>query len=102
MSASGCSTGAPGNARCPRCGAGFVCGAAIGGAGAGAGELACACAGVALDDTLRQQLAARWHGCLCLSCLRALQQAHKSAAQTPAAAGGSAAGVLKTAPGPAL
>jgi hypothetical protein len=49
--------------RCPRCGGAFRCGAR---------DAACACAGVDLDPAIRGVIAARWDGCLCLDCLRAL------------------------------
>ncbi len=51
---------------CPRCGAGFRCGAA--------GPAPCACTTVGLSAELRQQLAQRFEGCLCLACLQALAQ----------------------------
>jgi Cysteine-rich CWC len=52
---------------CPRCGAGFRCGAAEG---------VCDCFGLQLDAPLRAELARQWPGqCLCLRCLRALAQA---------------------------
>ena len=51
---------------CPRCGAGFKCGAA--------GPWPCACASVGLSAELRQQLAQRFEGCLCQACLQALAQ----------------------------
>ena len=51
---------------CPRCGGGFEC-------GVNAGH--CACFGIRLTDTLRAELAAKYSGCLCLSCLRELIEA---------------------------
>lgn len=51
------------DARCPRCGGAFECGAQ-------AGE--CDCFELRLSDTLRQRLAAQFDGCLCLACLRQL------------------------------
>lgn len=51
---------------CPRCGAVFKCGAA--------GPWPCACASVGLSAELREQLAQRFEGCLCLACLQALAQ----------------------------
>jgi len=51
------------DARCPRCGGGFECGAQAGD---------CACNGIRLTDSLRAQLAAQYSGCLCLPCLREL------------------------------
>jgi hypothetical protein len=50
--------------RCPRCGAGFACGAA--------GPTPCACTTVALSVALQQQLRQPYTGCLCLPCLREL------------------------------
>ncbi|WP_341888872.1 cysteine-rich CWC family protein [Variovorax sp. YR752] len=61
--------------RCPRCGGEFHCG--IGDA-SDAGP--CACTTLALTPALRAELAARFHGCLCLACLRAL-----AAGEAPAA-----------------
>lgn len=54
------------DARCPRCGGGFECGAALGPAGR------CACFNLRLSERLRAELAARYDGCLCLPCLREL------------------------------
>jgi len=45
---------------CPRCQSGFECNAKNGG---------CWCAGVALDDTMRADLATFYDGCLCPECL---------------------------------
>ena len=56
--------GADDNARCPRCGAAFHCGAK---------EAACACAQVALAATTRAAIAQRYAGCLCNTCLARLQ-----------------------------
>lgn len=53
------------NSRCPRCGGGFHCGAA---------EARCDCAELQLSTALRAELAQRYHGCLCLRCLRELAQ----------------------------
>jgi hypothetical protein len=52
------------NARCPRCGGGFHCGALEG---------SCGCAGVVLDGATRDALRLKFEGCLCIACLRALQ-----------------------------
>ena len=52
------------NARCPRCGRDFDCGVAD--------DAPCACATVTLDDPVRQAIARRYSGCLCLPCLRAV------------------------------
>ena len=52
------------NAGCPRCGAPLHCGAA---------EASCECAQLRLDDATRAALARSFVGCLCMSCLRALQ-----------------------------
>jgi hypothetical protein len=54
---------------CPRCGGTFVCGAANG---------SCACFDLALSDSLRQQIAASFNDCLCVSCLTDLSEAGKS------------------------
>lgn len=51
--------------RCPRCGEAFHC---------GAHESRCDCFEVRLSPALRAELAQRWSTCLCLKCLRALQQ----------------------------
>jgi hypothetical protein len=67
--------------RCPRCGGGFSCGAA--------GPAPCPCAGVVLAPALLADLRARFSGCLCPDCLRALAagaspepQAQRTAART--------------------
>ena len=52
------------NARCPRCGGGFHCGALEG---------SCDCASVTLDDATRDALRLKFEGCLCIACLRELQ-----------------------------
>jgi len=52
------------NAACPRCGGSFRCGVA---------DKVCDCFGAQLDDALRQQLAAQYDSCLCMSCLTELQ-----------------------------
>jgi len=49
--------------RCPRCGGGFQCGAAL---------AHCDCSELKLSATLRAELAAQYPGCLCLACLREL------------------------------
>lgn len=60
-------TGQPVDARCPRCGGGFEC-------GANAGH--CDCFGIRLTERLREQLAQRYPDrCLCLRCLRELVEA---------------------------
>lgn len=53
--------------RCPRCGAGFFCGA-----GAAA---ACPCGSLQLGAELLAMLRQRYPGCLCLACLAALAAA---------------------------
>ncbi|WP_397534008.1 cysteine-rich CWC family protein [Roseateles sp.] len=53
------------NSRCPRCGGGFHCGAA---------GARCDCFDLKLSDAQRQQLSRDYSGCLCLNCLRELQQ----------------------------
>ena len=63
------------NARCPRCGTAFHCGAA---------EARCDCAEVTLDAATRAAIARRYQGCLCGACLRALQaEAAGAAAARP-------------------
>ena len=52
------------NAVCPRCGAAFHCGAA---------EASCACEQVRLDDETLAELRRVFEGCLCLTCLLAIQ-----------------------------
>lgn len=60
-------TGQPVDARCPRCGGGFEC-------GANAGH--CDCFGIRLTERLCEQLAQRYPDrCLCLRCLRELVEA---------------------------
>lgn len=60
-------TGQPVDARCPRCGGGFECGADAG---------HCDCFGIRLTERLREQLAQRYPDrCLCLRCLRELVEA---------------------------
>lgn len=54
------------DAVCPRCGGGFECGFQAG---------HCACFGIRLTERLRVQLAERWRGCLCLTCLHELIEA---------------------------
>jgi len=58
---------APDNARCPRCGGPFRCGAAD--------PAPCACAGLTLPPALLADLGKVYSGCLCLDCLRALAAA---------------------------
>lgn len=53
------------NAACPRCQQPFYCGAS---------DARCDCFDLKLDEAMRQQLAARYSGCLCLACLRELKQ----------------------------
>jgi hypothetical protein len=51
--------------RCPRCGGSFHC---------GANDAApCACNTIKLDAATLAALRARYDGCLCLACLRALE-----------------------------
>ncbi len=52
------------NTACPRCGAAFHCGVAD--------ATPCACTQARLDDGQRARLAARFTGCLCGACLRAI------------------------------
>jgi hypothetical protein len=50
--------------RCPRCAGGFHC---------GVNDTApCPCASLTLTPELQAALRQRYHGCLCLNCLRAL------------------------------
>ncbi len=63
--------GSTAEAVCPRCGAGFHCGAQ---------QDRCDCFDLKLDDALRAELAQRYTDCLCLRCLRELQQRPPGAA----------------------
>ncbi|MGD9835296.1 MAG: cysteine-rich CWC family protein [Piscinibacter sp.] len=66
---------APLESRCPRCGSAFHCGmndSAVAGP--------CACTTLTLTPALRAELAARYKGCLCLACLRALAAGATAAA----------------------
>lgn len=63
----------PPDARCPRCGGGFACGAASG---------HCVCFGLHLSEALRAELATRYSDCLCLPCLRELVAIDTSANAT--------------------
>jgi len=69
------STPVDGPDRCPRCGSAFACGAAAPGP--------CPCSTVTLDPALRARLRARFDGCLCLDCLRALAQGAPLAGPAP-------------------
>jgi hypothetical protein len=60
----------PPNERCERCGGAFRCGAAENLFAIPNGP--CACAGLALTDALRAELARRYRHCLCVACLREL------------------------------
>ncbi len=51
-----------------------MCGAATGN---------CACFGVALNDSLRQQVADSFSDCLCIACLKQLSDADQSLAAQP-------------------
>ncbi|MDT9000645.1 cysteine-rich CWC family protein [Paucibacter sp. APW11] len=55
--------------RCPRCGQAFHCGAQ---------DARCDCFDLKLSEALRQQLAAQYERCLCIACLKALQQAEQA------------------------
>jgi hypothetical protein len=61
------SASAPDNARCPRCGGPFRCGAAD--------ATPCACASLTLSPALLADLGLGYSGCLCLDCLRTLAAA---------------------------
>jgi hypothetical protein len=52
------------DARCPRCGGSFHCGAND--------AVPCACNTLRLDEATLADLRARYTGCLCLACLRAI------------------------------
>jgi hypothetical protein len=56
---------APGDAPCPRCGAAFHCGMDDG--------AACWCSGLSMGGQTLAALNARYRGCLCGACLRAVQ-----------------------------
>ena len=61
----------PSDARCPRCGGGFHC---------GAGDASpCPCTRVELDAATLAALRERYTGCLCLRCLAALAEAGSAA-----------------------
>ncbi|MHA7815149.1 MAG: cysteine-rich CWC family protein [Pseudohaliea sp.] len=61
------------NTTCPRCGGRFQCMAGTG--------LPCPCAEVPLNSAQRAAIAARWEGCLCQRCLRALSDETKHLAE---------------------
>jgi hypothetical protein len=63
------------DARCPRCGGGFHCGANDPGP--------CACMGLKLTAELQAALRARYTGCLCLACLAALAAGAPLEAEAP-------------------
>lgn len=71
-------TQAASDTRCPRCGGTFHCGMSD---TVDSGR--CACATLTLAAALRTELAARYQGCLCLACLRAL-----AAGEAPVATSG--------------
>ena len=50
---------------CPRCEAGFEC---------GANSSRCWCAGVMLDDKVRADMAGFYKGCLCPGCLQFIEE----------------------------
>lgn len=58
-----CPADSPALSACPRCGAAFACGVA---------EPGCACGQVRLTAVQRADLASRYQGCLCMTCLRTL------------------------------
>jgi hypothetical protein len=58
---------APTDARCPRCGGAFHCGAHDPGP--------CACTTLKLDAATLARLNAQYQGCLCLRCLGELREA---------------------------
>jgi Cysteine-rich CWC len=62
-------------ARCPRCGGDFHCGAAD-------PSTPCACKAVALNARTLAALRERYAGCLCMTCLREIQRG-ASRAETP-------------------
>ncbi|WP_077033962.1 cysteine-rich CWC family protein [Pelomonas sp. KK5] len=71
---------------CPRCGGGFHC---------GVNDARCDCFGLNLGAELKQRLAGEYPGrCLCVSCLKALQEEDEAALRrretTPTAASPSA------------
>jgi hypothetical protein len=55
----------PFNEDCPRCGQPFRCGVNDG---------HCACFGLEIGAALRQRIASEYSTCLCVSCLRELQE----------------------------
>jgi len=64
------------DARCPRCGGAFHCGAKLAQA---SDAPPCACTSVTLDAQTLAELRARYAACLCLACLRELARAHEKA-----------------------
>jgi hypothetical protein len=63
--------------RCPRCGGGFHCGVAD--------TAPCPCASLPLSEGLQAKLRARYTGCLCLACLKALSEGAEVEAVRPSA-----------------
>ncbi len=61
------------DARCPRCGGAFHCGARD--------AAPCACTTVKLAPQTLAALRAQYSGCLCLRCLQALAQAEAAGAR---------------------
>nr|WP_295083288.1 cysteine-rich CWC family protein [uncultured Roseateles sp.] len=59
---------------CPRCGAGFHCGAQ---------DTRCDCFDLQLSAALRQRLSEQYSRCLCLSCLRELSRAEAGQSARP-------------------
>jgi hypothetical protein len=55
---------------CPRCGAGFEC--------KEGSILICQCCTVDLTSAQREFMAARYDDCLCVACLRAIQDNHQA------------------------
>jgi Cysteine-rich CWC len=55
------------DARCPRCGGEFHCGAAD-------PSVPCACKAIALDVPTLAALRERYASCLCMACLREIQR----------------------------
>lgn len=59
---------------CPRCGAGFHCGAQ---------DTRCDCFDLQLSAALRQRLSEQYTRCLCLGCLRELSSAEAAESASP-------------------
>ena len=64
----------PVNANCPRCGGPFRCGVS---------DEHCACFDLQISPALREHVASRYDGCLCIGCLRELNRAEAQTQNPP-------------------